>query len=422
MTGFTDKNGALYADNLPLSTLAAQYRTPAYVYSASQIRKNVSALQDAFREMLPESAQPLIAFACKANSNIAVLKLLQTLGLGADIVSGGELQRAQTAGIPASKTVFSGVGKSEEEITCALQSGILQLNIESEPEMAHIAVIAEKLGIKARIAFRLNPDEDAKTHAKITTGTKENKFGMPREELETLYRRAAEHPWLEPVGLSLHIGSQLTDMAPFEAAFKKLAALAQHFKDEGLPLKTLDIGGGLGVVYNQEQAPCLKSYAILVRDILHPLNTQIIMEPGRMITGNAGVLLTQVRYVKETLDKAFVIVDSGMNDLARPAMYDAFHPIRLVESTEDPAKTYDIVGPICETGDTFAKARPLPPTKAGDFLAIMVSGAYGYVMASNYNTRPLPIEILVDGDKHAIIHERQTVEELIAQEAIPDWL
>ncbi|MCB9988943.1 MAG: diaminopimelate decarboxylase [Rhodospirillales bacterium] len=422
MTGFTDKNGVLYADDISLTEIAAVYGTPSYVYSASKIRANVRALQQAFLDTLPEHAQPLIAFACKANSNIAVLKLLQTLGLGIDIVSGGELKRAQAAGISAPKTVFSGVGKSDAEIISALKSGILQINVESAPEMEHIAVLAEKIGIKAPIALRLNPDEDAGTHAKITTGTKENKFGMLREEVEVLYRRAADHPWLEPQGLSLHIGSQLTTLEPFAAAFKKLADLAQWIKEQGLPLTTLDLGGGLGVVYNQEKAPCLKSYATLVRDIIHPLDTQIILEPGRMITGEAGLLLTRALYVKEGQHKSFVIVDSGMNDLARPAMYDAFHPIRMVENRDEPMKTYDIVGPICETGDTFAKGRHLPPAMPGDLLAIMVSGAYGYVMASNYNTRSLPAEILVDGDKHALIHERQSVEDILAQETIPDWL
>lgn len=425
--GFTEKNGILHADNLPLDELAATYGTPSYVYSATQIRHNINALKQAFAETLPATSQPLIAFACKANSNIAILNLMAQEGLGTDIVSGGELARAQKAGIAPQNIVFSGVGKSDDEIKSALKANILQINVESEPELKRIAQIAAEAGQKARIALRFNPDEEANTHAKITTGTKENKFGLLQADVERLYRWAADHPALDPQGLSIHIGSQLTDVAPFAAAFKKLAALAQQFKNEGLPLKTLDLGGGLGVIYDNERSPCLKSYATLVRDIIHPLDTQIILEPGRLIVADAGLLLTRILHIKTGEEKSFVIVDSAMNDLARPAMYDAYHPIRTIKSwgaehNMSEMRPYDIVGPICETGDTFGKNRPLPPVARDDLLAIMVSGAYGFTMASNYNSRGMTAEILVDGDQHALIRRRQTIEELFENETIPAWL
>lgn len=418
MTGFIEKNGVLNADNIPLTEIASRFGTPAYIYSANSIRESVNALQNAFRDTLPTSCQPLIAYACKANSNLSILKLIAEMGLGADVVSGGEMERALASGIPAEKIVFSGVGKSEAEIERAITTGILQINVESEPELDRIGRIADRLRRHARIVLRFNPNVEAGTHAKITTGKEENKFGLLWEEVERLYRRAANHAWLKPVGLSLHIGSQLTALEPFRQAFTKMANLAQGLKEAGLPLKSLDLGGGLGIVYQNESAPCLSSYAEIVRDIIHPLDVQIILEPGRLIVGNAGLLLTSVEYVKNSPSRRYVILNAGMNELMRPALYDAWHPIRAIRHDNSTISPCDIVGPVCETGDTFAINRPLPDVAEGDLIAIMAAGAYGFVMASTYNTRPLPPEILVDGKQMKIIRPRQSIQDIIQSEIL----
>ncbi len=424
MAGFHDIDGALHADAVPLSVLAERYGTPAYIYSAGRIRNNVERLQAALRKALPEDRQPLIAYACKANSNIAVLKLLQTMGLGCDVVSGGEILRALKAGIAANKIVYSGVGKSDAEIAEALQNGILQINVESRAELERIAAIARDQGKPAPVALRYNPEVEAGAHDKISTGRRQDKFGLLREEVEELYEWAAKHPDLSPQGLQIHIGSQLTDVAPYRASFEKLAALAETLKGRGFPVERLDLGGGLGIVYQDETPPDLDAYASLIRDMILPLQTRIVLEPGRFIAGDAGLLLTRISYIKEHEDRRYIILDAGMNDLIRPALYDAHHPIRHVSDKGNtvPALRYDIVGPVCETGDTFMKDAELPRAEKDELIALMGAGAYGFVMASNYNTRPLPPEILVDGDKHTIIRQRQSFQDILEKEYIPDWL
>ncbi len=425
MTGFSEKDGIMHVDNVALPELAETHGTPLYVYSAGRMRENVERLRSALQIALPDDRQPLIAFACKANSNLAVLRLFQKLGLGCDVVSGGELTRALTAGIAADKIVYSGVGKSDEELRAAIKAEILQINVESREELERIAALAAEAGKAPRVAFRLNPDVAADTHHKISTGRSEDKFGMPRSEIETLYQWAFDHPNLQPYGLQVHIGSQLLKTAPFEKAFEKLADLAKCLQASGLPVENLDLGGGLGIIYKDEQPPDLDTYAAAIRDIILPLGTKITLEPGRFLVGDAGLLLTRVSYIKQGAGRRYIVLDAGMNDLMRPALYDAFHAVRAVQNREmEGAKLvkYDIVGPVCETGDTFLKDFSLPETHKGDLLAIMSAGAYGFVMASNYNTRPFPAEILVDGDQNAIIRQRQSVQDILEQEQIPEWL
>ena len=364
--GFTSRDRILHADDVSLVDLAARYPTPSYIYSGGKIRDTVTRLQAAMAAALPPGAQPLIAFACKANGNIGILRLMASLGLGADIVSGGEMTRALTAGVPANHVVFSGVGKTDAEISAALDAGILQINVESRPELERIAALAAAAGRIAPVSLRFNPDVDAGTHAKITTGKTENKFGLPRTEILELYAWAARQPALRMRGFSMHIGSQLTAVSPFEKAFTRMAELAEEARTCGLPLESLDIGGGLGVVYNEETPPDLDAYAALVRGIIHPLGVQIILEPGRLLVAEAGLLLSRVIYVKQGINRQYLILDAGMNDLMRPALYDAYHPIVPVVDTADAVVEYDVVGPICETGDTFAKARSLRPLQAGE--------------------------------------------------------
>jgi diaminopimelate decarboxylase len=419
--GFEEHDGILHADGVPLPRIASTCGTPCYVYSAGKLDENVTRLQKALVAALPADSQPLIAYACKANSNLGVLQHLAGHGLGADVVSGGELLRARTAGIPGNKIVFSGVGKSDADIETAIREGVAQINIESEPEYERIAAIAQRLNITARIAFRMNPDVDAKTHAKITTGKEENKFGLPLADIERLYKAASTTNNIDIQGLSVHIGSQLTSLEPFAEAFKKTADFARHLMDQGLIIKSLDLGGGLGIVYEQESAPCLDTYARMIRDIIHPLQTKIILEPGRLIVGDAGLLLTSVTYVKKTANRQYLILDAGMNDLVRPAMYDAWHPIRPVAPRSSDMQPFDIVGPVCETGDTFARDRAIPVTEPGDLLAIMVSGAYGFVMASRYNTRALPAEVMTRNGQFRVVRNRENIRDILEQETIPQW-
>jgi diaminopimelate decarboxylase len=421
--GFTDIKGVLHADEVSLNDIAAKYGTPTYVYSASKIKDTVRRLQTSFAKALPAQNQPLIAFACKANSNIAVLKLMSGMGLGADIVSFGEMARAVKAGIHPQKIIFSGVGKTDDEILAALDAGILQINAESRPELERIAALAAKAGKKAPVSLRFNPDVDAKTHAKITTGKTENKFGMPLAEILPLYEWAAKQPSLRPRGFSVHIGSQLTTVDPFRQAFGKLAELAKTVLSKGLPLESLDLGGGLGVTYDTETPPDLDAYAAIVKELIVPFGVQTIFEPGRLLVGEAGLLLTKVIYVKQGENRRYLIVDAGMNDLIRPALYDAYHPIRPVDAgTKRAISKYDVVGPICETGDTFAKEREMLEMRDGELAAIMVAGAYGFVMASNYNTKPMAAEVLVDGQRHALVRQRQSVQDILEKESIPGWL
>ncbi len=420
-TGFEEHNGILHADSVSLNDIAAACGTPCYVYSGGQLDNNVMRLQKALTHALPADAQPLIAFACKANSNLGVLQRLGQHGLGADVVSGGELLRARKAGIPGDKIVFSGVGKTDGDIEFALREGVAQINIESEPEYERIVTIAQKLFLTARIAFRLNPNVDAQTHAKITTGKEENKFGVPQADIERLYKAASSTKNVDVQGLSVHIGSQLTSLEPFREAFTKTAAFARSLMDQGLTIKSLDLGGGLGIVYEHERAPCLDTYAAMIRDIIHPLQTKIILEPGRLIVGDAGLLLSSVLYVKKTTTRQYLILDAGMNDLVRPAMYDAWHPIRPVAPRPEPAQPFDIVGPICETGDTFARNRAIPPVQPGDLMAVMVAGAYGFAMASRYNTRALPAEVMTSGGQFRVIRPRENIRDILDEEAIPQW-
>lgn len=422
MTGFQEKDGVLHADNVALPDLTEAYGTPLYVYSAGRIKENVNRLQEALLSALPADRQPLIAFACKANSNLAVLKMLSGLGLGCDVVSGGEMTRALRAGIAADKIVYSGVGKSDEEIAAALVNNIQQINVESGAELERIAGIAQKLRKQARITFRFNPEVEAGTHDKISTGRRADKFGLFREEIEELYPWAAAHENLAPQGLHIHIGSQLTAMEPYRLAYEKLAVFADELKSKGLPVDMLDLGGGLGIVYRDETPPDVASFAKMIAEIIAPLGTRMILEPGRFITGDAGLLLSRVSYIKQREDRSYIILDAGMNDLMRPALYDAYHPIRPVTARAGALRRYDIAGPVCETGDTFIRNHEMPPIEKDDLVAIMCAGAYGYVMASNYNTRPLPAEVLADGDKHAIIGRRQTIQDILEKEHIPDWL
>ena len=419
-TGFTVENGVMYVDDLPLPGLQGLAGTPSYIYSARKIRANIAALRDALTAHLPADRLPLIAYACKANSHQAILRLCQKAGLGADVVSGGELSRALAAGVAPGKIVFSGVGKTAEEIAQALAAGIRQINVESEPELALIAAMAQD---KVNVALRLNPNVDAGTHAKITTGREDNKFGMPASRVEHLFAEYKDHPFVRLRGISLHIGSQLTNLDPYRDAFGKLAAFTTHLRAQGYEVDTLDLGGGLGIVYESENAPCLRTYAQIIRDIILPLDTQLILEPGRMIVGDAGILLSRITYIKDTDARRYMILDAGMNDLVRPAMYDSWH--NVIPIVADPAAEllpYDIVGPVCETGDTFARGRIMPRLPAGSFVAIMTAGAYGAAMSSHYNTRPAPAEILVDGAHVAVIRGRADVQAIIEADHIPDWI
>ncbi|MBU0859146.1 MAG: diaminopimelate decarboxylase [Alphaproteobacteria bacterium] len=420
MEGFTVHNNVLHADELPLPGLADLAGTPVYIYSARKIRANIAALRNAFASVLPADRQPLIAYACKANSHQAVLSVCRAEGMGADVVSGGELRRALAAGITPDKIVYSGVGKNDDEIKLALQHGIRQINVESEPELERIAALATA---PVTIALRLNPNVDAGTHAKITTGREDNKFGMPAARIEALFLKYQNHPHIRLQGISLHIGSQLTSLDPYRAAFTKLAEFVTHLRTLGCTVATLDLGGGLGIVYENESAPCLVTYAQIIRDTVLALGTALIVEPGRMIVGDAGILLTRVMYIKDTDARRYMILDAGMNDLVRPAMYDAFHGIHPV--IHDPAAEllpYDIVGPVCETGDTFARGRIVPRLQSGALVAIMTAGAYGASMSSTYNTRPAPAEIMVDGTHAAVIRPRADIQAIIDSDHVPEWL
>lgn len=422
MDFFNYKNGRLHAEDVALDAIAAAVGTPFYVYSTATLTRHFNVFADALRGM-----NALVCFAVKANSNQAVISTLGQLGAGADVVSGGELKRALKAGIKPHKIVFSGVGKTEAEIEAALLAGIKQLNVESEPELERISNVAQRLGVTASVALRVNPDVDAGTHEKITTGRKENKFGIEWTRAHEVYRKAAAMPGIKARGLAVHIGSQLLDLKPFREAYVRAGDLVAMLRADGLTVETLDVGGGLGIPYgdaDEASAPDPESYAQTVRETVGNLSLELIFEPGRMIVGNAGLLVTSVEYVKEGATKTFLIVDAGMNDLIRPTLYGAFHNIVTVAEPDQggPRVDVDIVGPICETGDTFAKNRKLPPVKAGDLLAMRTAGAYGAVQASTYNTRALVPEVMVNGAKFAIVRERLRVEDLIALDRLPEWL
>ncbi len=417
--GFHYQNNTLYADDVPLDQLGRDHGTPLYIYSASLIRDNIRRLRDALGDDV------LIAYAAKANTNGSILSLMAQDGLGADVVSGGELLRALRAGIKADKIVFSGVGKTDDEIALAIENKIAQINIESGAELERIMAVATEMlpaGQSVPVAFRLNPDvETEMTHAKISTGHGRSKFGMPAGEILGLYKDAAKHPSITPVGLSAHIGSQLTALDPLRDAFHRLADLAGHIRGFA-PVECLDFGGGLGIVYTDEQPVDLSGYAALVRDILAPLKTRLITEPGRFLVGNAGVLLSQVIHVKSTPNGPILILDAGMNDLMRPALYDAVHTILPVQEWNDAKTSYDVAGPVCESSDVFLRDVKMATPKRGDMMALMNAGAYGLTMAGTYNSRPIPAEILVDGERSAVIRQRQNIDDITRDERTPDWL
>ena len=421
MDHFLYKNGALHAEDVPVAEIAAAVGTPFYVYSTATLLRHFKLFDDALGGM-----DHLVCYAMKAASNQAILKTLGDAGAGMDVVSGGEYMRAKAAGVPGDRIVFSGVGKTADEIRLALTGGIRQFNVESEPEMQVLNAVALELGVVAPITIRVNPDVDAKTHAKIATGKSENKFGIPISRAHEVYAMAGALKGLDVIGIDVHIGSQLTDLAPFEAAYNKVAELTEELRAQGHNIKRLDLGGGLGIPYERSnEAPPLPSdYGALVKRTLGHLGCEIEIEPGRLIAGNAGLMVSEVIYVKEGEDREFLIIDGAMNDLIRPAMYDAHHDIvPVVEAAAgiEMAK-YDIVGPVCESGDTFAKHREMAPMKSGDLVAFRSAGAYGAVMASEYNSRPLVPEVLVNRDQFAVIRARPTFDEMINRDTIPQWL
>ncbi len=419
MDHFTYKNGALHAEGVPLARIAEAVDTPAYVYSSATLVHHFRTFADAFKGQDAE-----VCYAVKANSNQAVITTLAREGAGADVLSEGEMRRATAAGIPASRMVFSGVGKSRSEIALALSEGIGQINVESEPELELISEIAASMNTRAPIALRVNPDVDAHTHEKITTGRKENKFGIDIARAPAVYQRAAALPGINVVGVAVHIGSQLTDLTPFRDAFTLVAELVTELRAAGHDISRLDLGGGLGVPYRDEVPPAPADYAAMVKQTVGHLGARLVFEPGRLIAANAGILLTRVLYMKTGDTKTFVVVDAGMNDLIRPTLYDAWHTIVPVNepARDAPQGTVDVVGPVCETGDIFAANRALVLPQAGDLLAIRSAGAYGAVMASSYNSRPLLPEIMVHGSDFAVVRPRQTVAELMGQDRLPDWL
>ena len=419
MDHFELRNGVLHAEDVPLTRVAEQAGTPIYVYSTATIERHVRV----FREALAGIDNPWIAFAVKANPNKAVLATLAKAGLGADVVSGGELRRALAAGIPAAKIVFSGVGKTADEMALGLREGIGQFNLESFEEAETLSDVAAALGITAKVAFRINPDVDAGTHSKISTGRADDKFGIPYDRALAAYERARELPGLDATGVAVHIGSQLTDLTPSRAAFIRVGELIGALRDQGHQIATADLGGGLGVPYNPAvpAPPVPEAYGAMVREVTQGWEVRLIFEPGRLIVGNAGVMLTRVIRVKEGKTYPFVVVDAGMNDLLRPSLYDAWHDIRAVEPTGG-TFVANVVGPICETGDTFARAREMDAVGAGDLVAFMTAGAYGATMANTYNSRGLVPEAIVSGEEWAIVRDRQPIEALIEADRLPPWL
>ncbi len=421
MDHFLYKNGVLHAEDVPVADIAAAVGTPFYVYSTATLTRHFRLFDEALDGM-----DHLVCYAMKAASNQAILKTLGDAGAGMDVVSGGEYRRARAAGIPGDRIVFSGVGKTADEIRTALEGGIRQFNVESEPEMEVLSAVALSLGKVAPITIRVNPDVDAKTHAKIATGKSENKFGIPIARARAVYAHAASLAGLEVIGIDMHIGSQLTDLAPFEAAYQKVADLTEQLRADGHDIRRLDLGGGLGIPYERTNAapPLPTDYGAMVKRTLGHLNCEIEIEPGRLIAGNAGLMVSKVIYVKSGEGRDFLILDGAMNDLIRPAMYDAYHDIVPViepaPGTEQ--QPYDIVGPVCESGDTFAKQRMMPPLAADDLVAFRSAGAYGAVMSSEYNSRPLIPEVLVKGDQFAVIRRRPSYEEMINRDTIPEWV
>ncbi len=421
MHHFAYRNGALHAEACSLAALADAVGAPFYCYSAATIRRHYQVFAQAFAGL-----DARVCYAVKANSNQAVLRLLAKEGAGMDVVSGGELARALAAGVSGEKITFSGVGKTRDEIDAALGANIFCFNVESEPELEAISAVAQACGRPARVSLRVNPDVDAKTHQKISTGKAENKFGVPLSRAREVYARAAKLSGVDIVGADMHIGSQLTDLAPFDEAFSLLAELVRDLRADGHQISHVDLGGGLGIPYREGDEPASyhpERYAEIARKHFAALGCKLVLEPGRLIVGNAGVLVTRVLYVKQGEAKSFVIVDAGMNDLIRPTLYDAWHDIIPVREPSDRRMiTADVVGPVCETGDYLALAREMPEARQDELLAVMTAGAYGAVQSGTYNSRPLIPEILVDGDRYAVIRPRPSVAELIALDRVPDWI
>jgi diaminopimelate decarboxylase len=409
---FSYRNGTLCAENVPLAEIAQQYGTPAFVYSRAAIENGYREFSDAC-----SGRDVLICYSVKANSNLAVLNILARLGSGFDIVSGGELARVLAAGGSPAKTVFSGVGKSEAELRAGLAAGVLCFNVESEGELDRLASIAASMGKTAPVSLRVNPDVDPKTHPYIATGLRESKFGIAYDAAVPLYRRAAKLSNIQVMGIDVHIGSQITDVEPFVAALEKLLEFVDLLDASGVHLDHLDLGGGLGIRYHDEEPPELKDYLGRLFQRLGGRKIRLLFEPGRSLVGNTGVLLTRVEYLKHSAAKNFIIVDAGMNDLIRPSLYDAWHDVLPVTRREGPARRYDIVGPVCESADFLATERTLT-VAVGDLLAIMSAGAYGMVMSSNYNSRPRAPEVMVDGAKPWLVRERERIESLFASERL----
>ncbi|MBN9039465.1 MAG: diaminopimelate decarboxylase [Rhizobiales bacterium] len=420
MNHFQYRDGVLYAEDVPVPEIAAAVGTPFYCYSAATLTRHYHVFAQAFSGL-----DALVCYAMKANSNQAVLTLLGKLGAGADVVSEGELRRALAAGIPASRIMFSGVGKTAREMDFALAADILCFNVESEPELELLSARAAAAGRTARVSLRINPDVDAKTHRKISTGKAENKFGIPWQRARAVCARAAELPGLQVAGIDMHIGSQITDLQPFDDAFALLTELTATLKADGHMIEHIDLGGGLGIPYREdnEPPPLPDAYAQIVRKHVTKLGVKVIFEPGRLIAGNAGILVSEVVYLKEGDAKNFLIVDAAMNDLVRPTLYDAFHTIRPVVRHDDaPRLRVDIVGPVCETGDFLGHDRDMQRMKPGDLIAVSTAGAYGAVQAGTYNSRLLVPEVLVSGDRFAVVRPRRTYEELIGLDSVPDWV
>jgi diaminopimelate decarboxylase len=414
---FKYRSGSLYAEDVPVKALAETYGTPLYVYSYQTLLRHFLAYDDAF-EGLPH----LICFALKANTNMALIRLLAKQGGGADVVSGGEAYRALRAGVPPRKIVYAGVGKTEEEIRFALKSGVLMFNVESGDELSEIDRIAGTLKVRAPIALRVNPDINPQTHPYIATGLKTHKFGIPIEDAFEYYSLAKGLKHIKIVGIHKHIGSQITRVTPFRDALEKILVLVDALEGQGVTIKYLDIGGGLGITYKDEEPPLPRDLAGSLIPLLKDRDLTVIIEPGRSIVGNAGILVTKVLYLKKTHEKDFVVVDAGMNDLVRPSLYGAYHHIQPVEKRRRKVIMADVVGPICESGDFLAREREVPEAKPGEFLAVMSAGAYGFSMSSNYNSRPRPAEIMVKKDRHTVIRKRETYRDLIRGESIPEFL
>ena len=419
MSHFAYRGGKLHAEGAPIEAIARAVGTPFYCYSTAALTAAYDAFATAFAGLPVE-----ICYSLKANSNRAVIATLLARGAGADVVSEGELRQALAAGVAPERIVFAGVGKMAREMKAGLEAGIRQFNVESLPELRQLNEVALAMGRRAPIALRINPDVDARTHAKISTGKAENKFGIDLGHAAEAYAEAARLPGIAVVGLAVHIGSQLKELEPYREAYGRMAELVAELRRAGHAPKSLDLGGGLGIGYANERPPDLADYAALVRETVGGLGLQLILEPGRRLVGDAGILVTEVLYVKQGVSRDFVIVDAAMNDLIRPALYDAYHAILPVNepASDAPVRRFDVVGPICETGDRFAEQRPLPPVAAGDLLAFCAAGAYGAVMSSLYNTRPPAPEVLVNGDAHEIVRPRLGYDAILAMDRLPAWL